>query len=212
MSSLTHRAASRAIFRARLAPWLSWIAGGVGLFLVGLFLYQAGQFATLFPSDMPATLPVIENPDQATTYEPRLRGVDRNSQPYVVRAKRGWQDTGNDDLAHMETVVATFNNAAGSPYDVTSGSARYNSKLKELDLADQVTIVQKSRFTARMAKAHVMVEDKIITSDVPVDVEFGDSTIRANGMKITNDGGNILFFNGVKARFAGAPATGETAQ
>ncbi len=206
MTSLTHRA----VARAQLAPYLIWVAVLAGVALVGVFLFQAGQFAE-FGSSTTGPAPVIEDPAQATTYEPRLKGVDSNNQPYVVNARRGWQDKTRDEIAHMEEVVATFNNAKGSPYDVTSATAQYNSKSRELDLAGKVTIVQNNRFTARMDKAHVQVETKIITSDVPVDVEFGGSTIRANGMKITNDGANILFFNGVKARFEGAPATGETA-
>ncbi len=204
MSSLTHdggaRTANRAILRARLAPYLSWGIGLAGIALLGVFLLQAGRFSGLSPPHKPVT-PVIEDPEQATTYEPRLRGFDRNNQPYVVNAKRGWQDKERDEMAHMQEVVASFKNINGSPYDVTSRTAQYNSKLRELDLAGSVTIVQNSRFTARMDRAHVVVDSKIITSDVLVDVEFGDSTIRANGMKITNDGGNILFLNGVKARF-----------
>jgi lipopolysaccharide export system protein LptC len=56
--------------------------------------------------------------------------------------------------------------------------------VKELDLEGQVTIVQKDRFTAVMEKAHVVVEEKKLTSErVPVDVTFGTGTIKANGMK-----------------------------
>jgi len=52
-----------------------------------------------------------------------------------------------------------------------------------------------------MEKARVIVAEKRLTSDVPVTVEFTSGTIDANGVEISNDGNNILFLNGVKARF-----------
>ncbi len=64
-----------------------------------------------------------------------------------------------------------------------------------------MTITEGARFVARMAKAHVVVEQKSLTSDVPVDVTMGGGTIKANGLQITDDGARILFLNGVKARF-----------
>jgi hypothetical protein len=36
---------------------------------------------------------------------------------------------------------------------------------------------------------------------VPVVVEMGAGTIHANGLQVSNDGNNIKFLNGVKARF-----------
>ena len=80
-----------------------------------------------------------------------------------------------------------------------------------LDLEGNVTIVEKDRFTATMDKAHVVVEEKKLTSDVPVDVQFTSGSIQANGVQITDDGRHILFLNGVKARFSqGSTAQGET--
>ena len=52
-----------------------------------------------------------------------------------------------------------------------------------------------------MDKAHVIVGEKRLASNTPVDVELASGTIKANGVEITNDGNNILFLNGVKARF-----------
>ncbi len=62
-----------------------------------------------------------------------------------------------------------------------------------------------------MDKAHVVVEEKKLTSDAPVAVTLADGTIEANGLEITNDGKTILFLNGVKARFAAWRATGRQA-
>ena len=70
-----------------------------------------------------------------------------------------------------------------------------------MDLEGNVRIVEKGRFTATMAKAHVELEKKNLVSNVPVVVEMEAGTINANGLQVSNDGNNIKFLNGVKARF-----------
>jgi hypothetical protein len=60
-----------------------------------------------------------------------------------------------------------------------------------------------------MEKAHVVIEQKSLTSDVPVTVTFADGNISANGLSITNDGNNILFTKGVKAHFGGVSLQGD---
>ena len=59
-----------------------------------------------------------------------------------------------------------------------------------------------------MDKAHVMVEEKKLTSDSPVDVTMTTGSVRANGIAITENGSKILFLNGVKAEFNVVPAKG----
>jgi hypothetical protein len=63
-----------------------------------------------------------------------------------------------------------------------------------------------------MEKAHIEMEKKNLVANVPVLVEMGSGTITANGLKISNDGKNILFLNGVKARFTEAAKKGDNTQ
>lgn len=215
MSSLIdqHRAeagaARRAILRARLAPVLSWAAVLLALGFVAAFLLQAGLFAILVPREK-VVAPPIENPDQVSSEDSTLSGVDHENQPYEVKAVHAWQDTTRPELVHMENVTARFHKSTGEAYDLAAKTARYDTKLKELDLAGSVVITQADRFTARMEKAHVAVGEKKLVSDVAVAVAFADGTIHANGMQIINDGADILFLNGVKAHFGASPTTGET--
>lgn len=203
--------AHRAVARARLAPILSWISIAGGLAFVAVFVAQAGLVAYMVPKEK-AVPAKVDNPGQITSYNSTVSGVDRNNMPYELKAERGWRDTERAELTHMETVLGVFQKVSGEKYNVTSKTAQFDEKRKEFDLSGDVEIVQGSRFTARMDKARVMVEDKSISSDVPVEVLFGDSTIHANGLKMTDDGANILFLNGVKARFGGPPKKGDKAQ
>ncbi len=207
MSSRTDSAANRALRWAGLSRLLSWIAIAIGAGFIGLFLYQAGLFALLLPSE-PGAPPAV-NPDQITATTSTVNGIDKEKQPYKVTAEKGWQDAKVPTLVHLEIVKGQFRRPSGAEYTLTAKTGAYDTKVKELDLEGQVTIVQKDRLTAVMEKAHVVVEEKKLTSGVPVDVTLPTGTIKANGMEITDDGARILFLNGVKARFGAETAKGD---
>jgi lipopolysaccharide export system protein LptC len=206
--SLPTDAAHRAIRFANLARLASWVALALAIGFVILFLVQAGLFNALTPKPTPpVTAP--PDPDKVTATDSTVNGLDKQNQPYEVTAVRGWQDVATPSLVHMETVEGKFHRPGGKTYNVTAETGAYDTKIKELDLAGHVKIVQPDRFTALMDRAHVVVEDKKLTSDTPVDVTFPTGTIKANGLEITDDGARILFLNGVKARFSQATPKGD---
>jgi lipopolysaccharide export system protein LptC len=207
MSSPINSAANRALRWAGLSRLLSWLAVAVGASFVGLFLYQAGLFALLLP-DEPAPPPVV-TPRPDHRHDSTVNGIDKENQPYQVKAEKGWQDAKVPTLVHLEIVEGQFRRPSGAEYTLTAKTGAYDTKVKELDLEGNVTIVQKDRLTAVMEKAHVVVEEKKLTSGVPVDVTLPTGTIKANGMEITDDGARILFLNGVKARFGAETAKGD---
>ncbi|MCB1378389.1 MAG: LPS export ABC transporter periplasmic protein LptC [Alphaproteobacteria bacterium] len=196
--------ASRAVRFAIVAKFLSWFAAFVGLAVVVAFLVQAGLFSALAPREE-IVRPKIDNPEQISASDSTVTGLDRQNQPYEVQARRGWQDEEKPNLVHMEELKATFHKPDGATYVLTSQTGLYDTKSRELDVTGDVEISEGDRFTARMDRAHIVVETKNLTSDVPVDVTMGSNVIRSNGLQITDDGSRILFLNGVTARF-GAPA------
>jgi lipopolysaccharide export system protein LptC len=197
--------------RARLAPLLSWFMIAVALGLVVVFMVQSGMFSALLPKSQRAPIDVAM-PEQITGEKSRIAGFDREQQPYEITAQKGYQDKSNANLAHLETVVGNFSKKTGQSYQLLSNSGLFDSKTKQLDLQGEVKIVQAGHFTATMDKAHVNVQTKDLDSDVPVVVEMATGTIQANGMKISNDGKNIVFLNGVKARFESKSTKGDEAQ
>jgi len=186
--------------RARLAPILSWAALAFGLGLVIVFLAQAGLFSALRPKPKLAPL-TVEMPDQIAGAFARIAGIDRQNQPYVITAKKGYQDKETADLVHMEDLTGTFQRKSRQPFELFSKTGLFNAKARVMDLEGNVRIVEKGRFTATMAKAHMELENKNMESSVPVVVEMEAGTISANGLQVSNDGNNIKFLNGVKARF-----------
>ena len=207
----TDRLLQAARRRARLAPILSWAVVALGLGLVAMFLLQAGILSVLQPKPKPVPV-TIEKPEQIVGSFSRIAGFDREKQPYEVTAKKGYQDKEKDNLVHLEELVATFRRSSGQAYEISSNTGLYDSKAKEMDLEGKVEIVEAGRFTANMEKAHIVMEKKNLVSNVPVVVEMDSGTITANGLKITNDGKNILFLNGVKARFTETAKKGDNTQ
>lgn len=197
--------------RARLAPILGWVFLAFGLGLIVVFLIQAGFFSALLPK--PASVPpTVELPEQIAGSFARIAGFDNEKQPYEVTAKKGYQDKEVANLVHMEDLAGTFRRGTGQSYKVFSATGLYNSKAKEMDLEGKVRIIEAGRFTATMEKAHIEMETKNLVANVPVLVEMDSGTITANGLKISNDGKNILFLNGVKARFTETVKKGDNTQ
>lgn len=210
-SDVTDRLLQAAGRRARLAPFLSWAVLALGLGLVIVFFVQAGLFSALLPKPKPAPL-TVERPEQITGSFSRIAGFDREKQPYEVTAKKGYQDKEKSNLVHLEDLVGTFQKSSGQSYNVIANTGLYDSTAKEMDLEGNVKIVEAGRFTAAMEKAHIVMEKKNVESTVPVVVEMAAGTIKANGLRISNDGKNILFLNGVKASFRDKATKGENTQ
>jgi LPS export ABC transporter protein LptC len=207
----TDRLLQAAQRRAQLAPILGWVFLALGLGLIVVFLIQAGFFSVLLPKLAPVP-PTVELPEQIAGSFARVAGFDNEKQPYEVTAKKGYQDEKVANLVHMEDLVGTFRRGSGQSYEVFSNTGLYDSKAKEMDLEGKIRIVEAGRFTATMEKAHIAMETKKLVANVPVVVEMGSGTITANGLKISNDGKNILFLNGVKARFTETAKKGDNTQ
>lgn len=196
----------RAAARSRMAPYFSGAFALVVLLLLGVFLYQAGTFTSKpKPADIP-TLP----PDQVTVTDSTITGLDKQQRPYSISARTAVQDKDKPNFISLDEVQGATNRSNGEAITFQSLKGFYNSDVKTLDLDTDVVIKSEGRFTARMDKAHVIVEEKRLTSNVPVAVELTTGTINANGVEITNDGNNILFLNGVKAHFKSSNSRGDS--
>jgi hypothetical protein len=102
--------------RARLAPILSWAALAFGLGLVIVFLVEAGVFSALRPKPAPTPL-TVEMPEQIAGAFARITGFDRENQPYVITAKKGYQDKETAELVHMEDLTGTFQRKSRQPFE-----------------------------------------------------------------------------------------------
>jgi lipopolysaccharide export system protein LptC len=188
---------ARAAARARMAPYVSGAFAAAVVTLLVIFLYQTGAF-TPPPKKVDYT---AASHDQVTVTDSTITGLDSQNRPYSISARGAVQDKDKPNFINLDDVSGATNRTNGEAITFESRKGLYNSDVKTLDLNTDVVIKSAGRFTARMDKAHVVVAEKRLTSDVPVLVELTSGTINANGVEITNDGNNIVFLNGVKAQF-----------
>lgn len=198
--------AARVAARSRLAPYISGAFAFLVLALIGIFLYQTGTFTSeprpVLDADIPA--------DHVTVTDSTITGLDSQKQPYAISATTAIQDKEKPNFISLDQVSGSTSRTNGEKITFQSQKGLYNSDGKTLDLDKDVVIISAGRFTARMDKAHVIVEQKRLTSDVPVAVDLSNGTINANGVEISNDGNNVLFLNGVKAHFKSAKSKGDS--
>jgi lipopolysaccharide export system protein LptC len=180
-----------------MAPYVSGIFAGVIGVLLFIFLYQTGTFT---PKPKPVDQTVASH-DKVTVMDTTITGLDSQQKPYSISAQNAIQDKDKPNFISLDEVSGATNRKNGEAITFESRKGLYDSDVKTLDLEKDVVIKSAGRFTARMDKAHVIVSEKRLTSNVPVAVELTSGTINANGVEITNDGNNILFLKGVKAQF-----------
>ena len=110
----------------------------------------------------------------------------------------------------LNALSGNIRRSNGDTIDVKANNGLYDTDGKTLDLNGAVEIISEGKFIARMDKAHVIVKEKRLVANTPVTVEMPNGTIDAKALQITNDGNNILFFNGVHAKFKSNGAKGDT--
>jgi LPS export ABC transporter protein LptC len=195
--------------RTRVANALSYVSAGLTVLIILIFIWQAGLFRLLGPGSVPQP-PTVEHPEQIAAGPSTISGLDKQNLPYSFSAASALQDKDTPSHVHLDTIRGTFQQPGNATYHVKATTGLYDTRAKTLDLAGEVEVVAENRFVAQMESAHVTVRDKQLVSDKPVTVTLDNgSTVIANGLKITDDGHNILFLNGVKASFKASQAKGD---
>jgi lipopolysaccharide export system protein LptC len=215
MSSLTDvahdplfRNAKRVSRRAHIAPYVSAGFAGLAAAVLLLFAYQAGFFDQFAPQ---APKPPISKPaEQVTVSQSTITGFDKNNRPYALTAQSAVQDKDVPNKVHLETVSGESQRSNGEAMKMRADTGLYDTSTKNLVLKGAVEIASQGRFTAHMDTAHVAVKENKLVSYSPVTVDLsGGGTIKAQALQITNDGDNILFFDGVRAEFKSQASKGD---
>jgi lipopolysaccharide export system protein LptC len=201
------RRARRAAWRARLAPYLMSILAAAIVALIAIIAIQAGmleqrpQPVEQAPQNLPA--------DQITVSRTTITSFDAGEMPYSINADTAVQDRNKPNFIWLTTVTGELKRQNGSKITMKSKQGLWDSTKRTLDLEGDVVFDQAGRFNGVMDKAQIAMKDKKVSSQSPVIVQMGSGTINANGMEITNDGNNILFLNGVRAKFKTSGGKGD---
>ncbi len=196
--------ARKANDRARLQRLLGLGAIAVALVLAGVFVVQTSVLAPPSPEEVKADIK-IAYPEQVSGVNSRINGLDRNQRPYEIRAKSGVQDKTIETLVHLQNVEGDFERSNGSKLDVVATGARFDTKTRDLLLEGNVIFSEGQRFVAKMTKASVNMDNQLLASQSPVEVNLQGAVIKADSLQVLDNGNRILFRGGVKARFVTKP-------
>ena len=184
---------------ARPIVVLNWLALALTLGLLATFLLQAGMLQSMMETRKPAP-PKDVTQEKVIVKTSTVKGYDLEQQPYTIDAVTAAQDPDQPNLIDLDKVSGELRKASGQVFTIAADTGTYNSRTRTLDLKHNVVIVSKNRFVAKMPTARISLENKELISDDHVVVTLNTGDISANGLRITDNGKNIRFLNGVKAK------------
>jgi LPS export ABC transporter protein LptC len=202
------RRARHAAWRARLAPYLVILFALAVIALVAVVAIQAGMFeprptvVETAPDNLPS--------DQITVSRTTITSFDTGEMPYSINADTAVQDREKPNFIHLDAVTGELKRQNGSKITMKAKQGVWDAQKRTLDLEGNVEFDSDGRFNGVMDKAQIAMKDKMVSSRSPVVVKMASGTINANAMQITNDGNNILFSNGVRAKFTTSGAKGDS--
>jgi lipopolysaccharide export system protein LptC len=201
-ASAAEKLARQANFRVKVSTYLGLGAVALGFFVLLAFLIQSGFFSNFLPH--PVIAPeTLENATVISGTESHISGLDKENLPYEIAAKKGVQDKASDHLVHLQTVTGVFHRPNNKLVNLNSNSAIYDAKTKAMTLDGDVVFEEPGRYTARMQKASMNLDDKSLVSESPVHVDMANGTVEADSLEISDSGKRSLFKGRVKAVFEG---------
>jgi lipopolysaccharide export system protein LptC len=136
---------------------------------------------------------------------PRYAGLDREGRPFVLTAKVGRQAPDRNDLMSLERPKAELTLRPGTVVSLSAATALYQTQAQRLDLFDDVALVHSNgtRFTTR--RAHADLAASTADGNDPVQGVGPSGAIAAQGFRIADKGGEIVFAGPAQLVLKGAP-------
>ncbi len=194
--------------RLTLPRIITWVMVAAVVGLISAFIAQIGMFQS--PYEAAPSERAVEDPEVAVGRVVRFTGFDADDQPFLVEARRAAQDKNKPSRVHLEEIKLEMRlKASGEMLLVTARQGVFDDKQKTLDLAGDVRMANTANYTAKMQTARVLLREKRLISQDPVEVMFPDGTISAGGLEMRDDGQQVYFTNGTRTTFAGQAARGD---
>ncbi|MDH3740457.1 MAG: LPS export ABC transporter periplasmic protein LptC [Hyphomicrobiales bacterium] len=184
---------------------MNWLALALTIGLLVTFLIQAGMLETIMESKQ-VSQPKDVTQEKVIVKASTVKGYDGEKQPYNIDAAAAAQDPDQPNIIGLDKVTGELRKASGQVFTIAADNGIYNSRTRTLDLKDNVVIVSRDRFVAKMPTARITLENKELFTDDHVVVTLKTGDITANGLRITDNGKNITFLNRVKAKLRQASA------
>lgn len=141
-----------------------------------------------------ATNIILRKPDSAArAVDPRLVSRDAKGRPYTITAKTAVKRTPGNRLWHLKKPTADITLKNGSWLTLRARNGRYNKGRRHLRLREHVSLFHDNGFELHTSRAFADLEAGTVRSSTDVRGHGPAGTIRAEGLRISDNGKRILF-------------------
>jgi len=131
-----------------------------------------------------------------TMESPKLTGFKNDNRPYEVTASAATQDVRKPDLVQLKDLKARIvTDERGSVARLQADSGVLDTKREQMRLRQNIVVTTDAGHEVRLRTAFVRFKAGSVVSKDPVTVSFGNGTIEAEGLDVT-DNGKIMSFKG----------------
>mgnify|MGYP000695882748 CR=1 FL=1 len=129
---------------------------------------------------------------------PKLDGFTADELPYSVRAARAVQDLTGTGVIDLERIQATVPLSPEVEARVLAASGLYDSDANTLDITDSLSLETSDGKRAELDSAAIDLEAGSLTTDRPVNVSMPGVELRADRLRVEDNGKRMLFESGVR--------------
>jgi lipopolysaccharide export system protein LptC len=144
-----------------------------------------------------------------TMDSPKLTGFKNDNRPYEVTASAATQDIRKPDLVQLKDLKARIvTDERGSVARLQAKAGVLDTKKEQMRLRDDIVVTTDAGHEVKLRSAFVRFKAGSVASNEPVTVSFGNGTIDAEGLNVT-DNGKVMSFKG-RVRTVIQPSSGST--
>lgn len=124
---------------------------------------------------------------------PQLKGYTNDKRPFSMIAERAVQDAKQNGVVALEGIKAQLPVGEKDRADIDAVSGVYDSNNGRLQFDDAFTVKTTDGMEAKLGSASVNMVNGEMSTDKPVDIRTENAHIRANKMRIEENGKVMVF-------------------
>ena len=136
---------------------------------------------------------------------PTLKGSDKKSGKYVVRAEYADQDIQNPKIVKLHAIKADLATASGGWTRMKAARGVFNSLDERLVMQDRITLATSAGITGELEHATLDMESQTLRSHRPVSFKLDTGTVRANALTFRSEEKTLVFRGQVKVHLIKGP-------
>lgn len=197
------RAFRSAAQHSRLVSILRRTLPAVAILVLAAYFVSTRMNVTV--GDVTASIDGMEIADGALRMlNPTLKGSDKKSGNYVVKAEYADQDIENPNLIKLHAIKADVTNPSGGWSKMQAVRGKFDSKAERLIMKDGITIATSSGVTGELSYATLDMANQTLRSHNPVFFELPNGTVRANAMTMRSGESTLIFRGNVAVQLTGS--------